>query len=70
MDSLQSIDDTALMAQVLAHYELVAPLIEASFAATPIVFVNYPNGVDKDAVFHVTTVPLSVEKLLWLIHAE
>jgi hypothetical protein len=42
----------------------------ASFSETPIVFVNYPNGIDKQRVFHVTTVPLSVEKLLWLIQAE
>lgn len=70
MDSLQSIDDAALMPQVLAHYGLVAPLIEASFAQAPIVFVNYPNGVDENGVFHVTTVPLSAEKLLWLIHRE
>ena len=70
MDSLQSIDDAALIPQVLAHYGLVAPLIEASFAQTPIVFVNYPKGVDEGGVFHVTTVPLSAEKLLWLIHRE
>jgi DNA primase len=70
MDSLQSSDDTALMPQVLAHYDLVAPLIEASFARTPIVFVNYPKGIDQGGVFHVTTVPLSADKLLWLIHRE
>jgi DNA primase len=64
------VSDAALMPQVLAHYRLVAPLIDVSFSQTPIVFVNYPNGIDKDGVFHVTTVPLSVNKLLWLIHAE
>ncbi|HEY6327561.1 MAG TPA: hypothetical protein VIW73_13735 [Candidatus Cybelea sp.] len=58
------------MPEVLAHYRLVGPLIEASFAQTPIVFVNYASGVDKPGVFHVTTVPLSVNKLLWLVHAE
>ena len=42
--------DAALMPQVLQHYRLVAPLIEASFAETPIVFVNYPGGLDKDGV--------------------
>lgn len=70
MSYLESADDKAIMAQVLAHYELVAPLIAESFAETPIVFVNYPNGIDKDARFHVTTVPLSVDKLLWLVHRE
>src|SRR5580658_4523418 len=63
-------DERALMARVLEHYRLVGPVIEASFAQTPIVFVNYPGGVDKGAVFHVTTVPLTSEKLLWLIHRE
>jgi DNA primase len=62
--------DVALMQDVLTHYRLVAPLIDASFAATPIVFVNYPQGVAKAGIFHVTTVPLSVDKLLWLVHAK
>jgi DNA primase len=65
-----NVDERALMARVLEHYRLVGPLIEASFAQTPIVFVNYPGDVDKGAVFHVTTVPLTSEKLLWLIHRE
>ena len=62
--------DAALMENVLAHYRLVAPLIDASLSETPIVFVNYPNGTDDHGIFHVTTVPLSVNKLLWLIHEE
>jgi DNA primase len=62
--------DAALMPQVLQHYRLVAPLIEASFAETPVVFVNYPGGLDKDGVYHATCVPLRANKLLWLIHAE
>lgn len=65
-----SVSDAALMAQVLEHYELVGPFIEASFAETPIVFANYPKGVDQQAYYHVTTVPLSVDKLLWLIRRE
>lgn len=64
------VSDAALMEHVLAHYRLAAPLIDASFSETPIVFVNYPNGIDDHGVFHVTTVPLSVNKLLWLIHSE
>lgn len=60
-------NDAPPMEQVLAHYRLVGPLIDASLANTPIVFVNYPGGVDKDAVYHVDTVPLSVDKLLWLV---
>jgi len=58
------------MPKVLAHYRLVGPLIEASFGGSPIVFANYPDGLSKPASYHVTTVQLSVEKLLWLIHSE
>ncbi len=58
------------MSRVLEYYQSAAPLIEASFAQTPIVFRHYPNGLDEDGVFHVTTVPLTADKLLWLIHAE
>jgi hypothetical protein len=56
--------DAALMEEVLTYYRLVAPFIEASFAETPIVFANYPKGMDEKAHYHVTTVPLSVNKLL------
>lgn len=58
------------MPKVLAHYRLVGPLIEASFAGSPIVFANYPDGLRKPAHYHVTTVQLSAEKLFWLIHSE
>ncbi len=56
--------------QVLAHYRLTAPLIDDSLAGAPIVYRNYPNGLDKSGVFHITDVPLSPNKLLWLIHAK
>lgn len=36
----------------------------------PIVYRNYPNGIDKTGLFYVTAVPLSVNKLLWLIHGK
>ncbi|MBV9028298.1 MAG: hypothetical protein JO311_06735 [Candidatus Eremiobacteraeota bacterium] len=56
---------------MLAHYHLVAPYIAARLEETPIVFRNYPNGdLQGKGVFHVTSVPLSVNKLLWLIHAK
>ncbi|MBV8531192.1 MAG: hypothetical protein JO104_07730 [Candidatus Eremiobacteraeota bacterium] len=67
---LQMSSDATVMPHVLAHYQLVAPLIEASFAEAPIVFANYPNGLEKDGIYRVTTVPLSVNKLLWLVHRE
>lgn len=62
--------DTAVMPEVLAHYTLVGPLLEASFAGTPIVFAHYPQGLDKPARYRVTTVQLSMKKLLWLVHSE
>lgn len=67
---LLSDEDKAVQPRVLAHYELVGPLIEASLGQTPIVFANYPDGFEQPALFHVTTVPLAVRKLLWLVHRE
>jgi DNA primase len=54
----------------LEHYQLTAPLIEASFSGVPLIYRNYPNGIDTPGAFHFTCVPLSVNKLLWLIHAK
>ncbi|HEY2475411.1 MAG TPA: hypothetical protein VGI19_11495 [Candidatus Cybelea sp.] len=63
--------DAAMQLRVLAHYHLVGPYIAAHLEDTPIVFRNYPDGnLDGAGVFHVTHVPLSVNKLLWLIHAK
>jgi DNA primase len=62
--------DTGVMTQVLERYRLVGPLIQASFGDTPIVFASYPKGLDQQADYHVTTVQLSVNKLVWLIHSQ
>ncbi len=62
--------DAAVMPRVLAYYDKVAALIEASFAGAPIVYKNYPGGLDKPGLFHVTGVPLEAKKLLWLIHGK
>jgi DNA primase len=62
--------DTQLQPRVLAHYRLAGPLMEAGLANSPIVYSNYPDGLDKPAVYHVTPVPLTHTKLLWLIHAK
>ena len=35
-----------------------------------IVFRNYPAGLEKDGVFHVTSFPLTANKLLKLVHAK
>lgn len=71
MKSLMGVsDDAAIVPRVLAHYHLTAPLIEANLSGAPIVFRNYPAGLEKDGVFHVTSVPLTADKLLWLVHAK
>jgi DNA primase len=71
MKSLMGVsDDVALLPRVLAHYYLAAPLIEASLSGAPIVYRNYPAGIDKEGAFHVTSVQLTAAKLLWLIHAK
>jgi DNA primase len=62
--------DTLLQPRVLAHYGLVGPLMEASLGNSPIVYSNYPDGVDQPGVYHVTEVPLTHPKLLWLIHSQ
>jgi hypothetical protein len=62
--------DSPLMPRVLEHYKVAAPLMETSFAGAPIVYKNYPGGLDKDGLFHVTPFGLEVKKLLWLIHAK
>lgn len=63
-------DDASLIPRVLAHYHLVGPSIEAHLKETPIVYKNYPAGLDRDGLFHVTSVPLTATKLLWLVHAK
>jgi DNA primase len=62
--------DTLLQPRVLAHYGLVGPLMEASLGNSPIVFASYPDGVDQPGVYHITEVPLTHTKLLWLIRAK
>jgi DNA primase len=63
-------NDAALMPRVLAYYELVAPLMETSLAGAPIVYRNYPGGLDMPGLFHVAPFGLDIKKLLWLIHAK
>jgi hypothetical protein len=63
--------DVKLIPQVLAHYELVGPLMEKSFAGDPIVFAHFPNGFGRGmAQYGITDVPLSESKLLWLVHRQ
>jgi DNA primase len=70
MRSSPARSDTQLQARVLAHYGLVGPLMEASLLHSPIVFANYPEGLEEPAVHHITTVPFTQTKLPWLIHAK
>jgi hypothetical protein len=63
-------NDVSPIPWVLAHCHLAAPLVEASLAGRPIVYRNYPVGVEEDGVFHVAAVPLSTNKLLWCILAK
>jgi DNA primase len=70
MQLLTGVSDAALQSRALAHYSRVAPLIERSLSGTPVVYANYPGGIDKPPAFNVTAVALSRNKLLWLIHAK
>lgn len=62
--------DAVLIGRVLTHYRLTGPLIEAHLKDTPIVYRNYPGGLDTGGAFHITSVALSATKLLWLVHAK
>ena len=62
------VSDAALQAQALSHYHLVAPLLEEQFAGVPIVYANYPSGLDAQPRFHVSDVALTAGKLLWCVH--
>jgi DNA primase len=64
-------DDVRLVPQVLAHYELVGPLMEKSFAGDPTVFVHFPNGFGLGmGQKRITDIPLSTRKLLYLVHSQ
>lgn len=62
--------DTELLPRVLAHYHLTAPLIDQSFAGAPVVYRNYPQGIEQPGDFKVTSFALTANKLLWLVHAK
>lgn len=62
--------DATVMPRVLAHYDHVAPLMHASFAGAPIVYRDYPAGLEKPGLFHVTPFELEIKRLLWLVHAK
>lgn len=63
-------DDRDFTPSALAHYDLVAPLIEKSFAGTPIVYKNHWEGGDQGDDVMVTPFAFSVKRLLWLVHTQ
>jgi hypothetical protein len=65
--------DITLQPRILEHYHAASPYMEAQFGGDPIVFVNYPGwqgGRPGFVEYGVTDVPLSMAKLMWLVHRE
>lgn len=62
--------DAAVLPRVLTHYNLTAPLIERHFGGAPIVYRNFPAGLETGGAFHRTPIPLTATKLLWCVHAK
>ncbi|TAM60826.1 hypothetical protein EPN52_04225 [bacterium] len=60
--------DDALQPRILAHYQMVGPLLERSFAGAPIVYASFPAGFEQPARYRVLGIPLSERKLLWACH--
>jgi DNA primase len=70
MDLLTGASDAALVSRLLAYYRQTAELINASLADTPLVLRHFPRGLDQLGSFEVTPFGLSVNRLLWAIHAK
>ncbi|HEY9085605.1 MAG TPA: hypothetical protein VIN40_06685 [Candidatus Tyrphobacter sp.] len=64
------INDAAVIPRVLAHYARCAPLLEAGFAGSPIVFADFPRGLNGSPRFRVTHIPFSSARLGWLVQRE
>jgi DNA primase len=62
--------DAALIPRVLTHYHLVASALEKSLGGSPLVYKNYPGGLDKNGHFGITAFPLTANRLLWAVHAK
>jgi DNA primase len=61
-------DEVDLHPQVLAHYRIAAPLIEANFGGAPIVYANFPDGFEPHREHvHLTDLPLTAANLLSLV---
>jgi DNA primase len=64
------INDAGVIPRVLAHYARCAPLLEAGFAGSPIVFADFPRGLHGAARFRITHIPFSSARLGWLVQRE
>ncbi len=64
------INDPVVIPRVLAHYARAAPLLEASFSGSPIVFADFPRGLHGPPRFRVTHIPFSSARLGWLVQRE
>ena len=70
MDLLTGASDTALVSRLILYYRRTAELINASLADTPLVLRHFPRGLAQPGSFEVTPFGVSVNRLLWAIHAK
>jgi DNA primase len=63
-------NDAAVIPRVLAHYARCATLLERSFGGSPIVFADFPRGLYGGERFRITHIPLSAERIGWLVRRE
>jgi DNA primase len=70
MDLLTAASDAALVSRLLTYYRRTADFIDACLADTPLVLRHFPRGLDQPGSFEVTPFGVSVDRLLWAIHAK
>ena len=70
MDLLTGASDTVLVSRLPAYYHRAAGYIDASLDGTPLVYRNFPGGLDGTGHFDVTPFPLTANRLLWATHAK
>ena len=70
MDLLTGASDAALVSRLIPYYRRTAELINASLADTSLVLRHFPRGLDQPGSFEVTPFGVSVNRLLWAIHAK
>ena len=70
MDLLLGVRDEALVGRLLAYYRQTARFIDASLGGTPLVLRSFPMGLDQRGYPDITPFPVSVNRLLWAVHAK